>query len=302
MRRLCSGTGRVGASGWSGRRPSRRVDVEHRPRHHRAQVPRQRGGAGAQVGHRGAQRGDLRAQLGDEGLVGGRALGVGWPEMRSSSRSSGASTVGSRRRAQLRSGPFRRRAHAPASSLAARSRPPTGAADAIQLVVPDHMCPNTNRDRSNLGVIGQRTATLSAWPAAAASVPGRARRGPGPGGPGRAGRTSCCASWSPSTATCPGWPRRTPTSTAVVRLVAHRTGAAVPGARAGACEVLAAAPADAAERLAAAIGATPLAPVLAAAAQNRRPMSLPGLGAEPRHGRAWRPDPGRSTTWSRRTW
>jgi sugar diacid utilization regulator len=65
----------------------------------------------------------------------------------------------------------------------------------------------------------------------------------------------------------------------VVRLVAHRTRAAVvvlgPGQ-----QPLAAAPAGAAQRLESAIGAAPLAPVLAAAAQNRRPMSLPGLGGE----------------------
>lgn len=65
----------------------------------------------------------------------------------------------------------------------------------------------------------------------------------------------------------------------VVRLVAHRTRAAVvvlgPGQQA-----LAAAPAGAAERLESAVGAASLAPVLAAAAQNRRPISLPGLGGE----------------------
>ena len=44
---------------------------------------------------------------------------------------------------------------------------------------------------------------------------------------------------------------------------------------------LAAAPADAVQRLEATIGAAALAPVLGAAAQHRRPMSLPGLGAEP---------------------
>ena len=66
----------------------------------------------------------------------------------------------------------------------------------------------------------------------------------------------------------------------VVRLVAHRTrsAAVVLGP---AQQPLAAAPAGAAERLESAIGAAPLAPVLAAAAQNRRPVSLPGLGAEP---------------------
>ncbi len=66
----------------------------------------------------------------------------------------------------------------------------------------------------------------------------------------------------------------------VVRLVAHRTRAAVV-VLGPAQQPLAAAPADAAARLEAAIGAAPLAPVLAAAAQNRRPMSLPGLGVEP---------------------
>ena len=66
----------------------------------------------------------------------------------------------------------------------------------------------------------------------------------------------------------------------VVRLVAHRTRAAVVVLGA-AQQPLAAAPAGAAERLLTAIGAGPLAPVLAAAAQNRRPMSLPGLGTEP---------------------
>jgi len=66
----------------------------------------------------------------------------------------------------------------------------------------------------------------------------------------------------------------------VVRLVAHRTRAAVvvlgPGQ-----QPLAAAPADAVQRLEATIGAAALAPVLGAAAQHRRPMSLPGLGPEP---------------------
>ncbi len=65
----------------------------------------------------------------------------------------------------------------------------------------------------------------------------------------------------------------------VVRLVAHRTRAAVLALGPGQ-QPLAAAPAGAAERLASAIGAAPLAPVLAAVAQNRRPMSLPGMGAE----------------------
>ena len=94
------------------------------------------------------------------------------------------------------------------------------------------------------------------------------------------GRTGCCASWSPCTATCPGWPRRTPTWRAWCGW--SRT---APGRRwlvlGPAQQPLAAAPAGAAERLDAAIGAAALAPVLAAAAQNRRPMSLPGLGAEP---------------------
>jgi sugar diacid utilization regulator len=64
---------------------------------------------------------------------------------------------------------------------------------------------------------------------------------------------------------------------AVVRLVARRTGATVlvlgPGQ-----DLLAAVPADAGDRLAAATGSAPLGPVLAAAAQNRRPVTLPGLG------------------------
>jgi sugar diacid utilization regulator len=66
---------------------------------------------------------------------------------------------------------------------------------------------------------------------------------------------------------------------AVVRLVAHRTGSTVlvlgPG-----LDVIAAVPADAGERLAAATGSAPLGPVLAAAAQNRRPVTLPGLGTD----------------------
>jgi sugar diacid utilization regulator len=66
---------------------------------------------------------------------------------------------------------------------------------------------------------------------------------------------------------------------AVVRLVAHRTGATVL-VLGPAMEVLAAVPVDAGERLAAATGAAPLGPFLAAAATNRRPMTLPGLGAE----------------------
>ncbi len=66
----------------------------------------------------------------------------------------------------------------------------------------------------------------------------------------------------------------------VVRLVAHRTKAAVV-VLGPAQQPLAMAPPDATTRLEAAIAAAPLAPVLAAAAQNRRPMSLPGLGAEP---------------------
>jgi sugar diacid utilization regulator len=70
---------------------------------------------------------------------------------------------------------------------------------------------------------------------------------------------------------------------AVVRLVAHRTGATVlvlgPG-----LDVLAAVPADAGDRLAAATGSAPLGPVLAAAAQNRRPVTLPGLGDGPAGG------------------
>jgi sugar diacid utilization regulator len=65
----------------------------------------------------------------------------------------------------------------------------------------------------------------------------------------------------------------------VVRFVAHRTGAAVV-VLGPAQQPLAAAPAGAAERLESVIGA-PLAPVLAAAAQHRRPMALPGSGAEP---------------------
>jgi sugar diacid utilization regulator len=65
----------------------------------------------------------------------------------------------------------------------------------------------------------------------------------------------------------------------VVRLVAHRTRAAVVVLGSGQ-QPLAAAPAGSADRLATVIGAGPLAPVLAAAAQNRRPMSLPGLGTE----------------------
>jgi sugar diacid utilization regulator len=65
----------------------------------------------------------------------------------------------------------------------------------------------------------------------------------------------------------------------VVRLVAHRTRAAVV-VLGPAQQPLAAAPAGAAERLESALGAGRLAPVLAAAAQNRRPMSLPGLGTE----------------------
>ncbi|OLT20440.1 hypothetical protein BJF78_35425 [Pseudonocardia sp. CNS-139] len=66
---------------------------------------------------------------------------------------------------------------------------------------------------------------------------------------------------------------------AVVRLVARRTGATVlvlgPG-----LDVVAAVPADAGDLLAAATGSAPLGPVLAAAAQNRRPVTLPGLGAD----------------------
>jgi sugar diacid utilization regulator len=64
---------------------------------------------------------------------------------------------------------------------------------------------------------------------------------------------------------------------AVVRLVAHRTGATVLVLGTG-LDVLAAVPADAGERLAAATGSAPLGPVLAAAAQNRRPVTFPGLG------------------------
>ncbi|MEN3265654.1 helix-turn-helix domain-containing protein [Pseudonocardia sp.] len=64
----------------------------------------------------------------------------------------------------------------------------------------------------------------------------------------------------------------------VVRLVAHRTGSAV-AVLGPTVEVLAAAPTDAGERLADPAVSASLGPVLAAAAQNRRPVSLPGLGA-----------------------
>ena len=67
----------------------------------------------------------------------------------------------------------------------------------------------------------------------------------------------------------------------VVRLVAHRTRAAVRGARPGPAAAGRGAGRTPPSGWRAAIGAAPLAPVLAAAAQNRRPMSLPGLGAEP---------------------
>jgi len=66
----------------------------------------------------------------------------------------------------------------------------------------------------------------------------------------------------------------------VVRLVARRTRAAVV-VLSPAQQVLAAAPADAADRLTAAIPADRLAPVLAAAAQHRRPISVPAAGDEP---------------------
>ncbi|NMH81243.1 hypothetical protein HF577_29630 [Pseudonocardia xinjiangensis] len=66
----------------------------------------------------------------------------------------------------------------------------------------------------------------------------------------------------------------------VVRLVAHRTGSAV-AVLGPAVDVLAAAPADAGERLADTAVSASLGPVLDAAAQNRRPVSLPGLGAAP---------------------
>lgn len=69
---------------------------------------------------------------------------------------------------------------------------------------------------------------------------------------------------------------------AVVRLVAHRTGSAV-AVLAPDLDVLAAVPPDAADRLAevTGTGADTLGPVLAAAAQNRRPVALPGLGVAP---------------------
>jgi hypothetical protein len=66
----------------------------------------------------------------------------------------------------------------------------------------------------------------------------------------------------------------------VVRLVARRTGASVAVLGPG-LDVLAAVPDDTLDRLRAAVGATQLGPVLAAAARNRRPVSLTGPGAEP---------------------
>jgi sugar diacid utilization regulator len=65
----------------------------------------------------------------------------------------------------------------------------------------------------------------------------------------------------------------------VVRLVAHRTGSAV-AVLGPAVDVLAAAPTDTGERLAETSASASLGPVLAAAAQNRRPVSLPGLGVD----------------------
>ncbi len=66
----------------------------------------------------------------------------------------------------------------------------------------------------------------------------------------------------------------------VVRLVAHRTGAAVAVLEPG-LEVVSAVPGNAAELLRAATGGTQLGQVLAAAGRNRRPVALAGLGAEP---------------------
>jgi hypothetical protein len=66
----------------------------------------------------------------------------------------------------------------------------------------------------------------------------------------------------------------------VVRLVAHRTRAAV-AVLDPALDVLAAVPPEAGDRLRSATGTAQLGQVLAAAARNRRPVALPGLGAEP---------------------
>ena len=94
------------------------------------------------------------------------------------------------------------------------------------------------------------------------------------------GRTGSCASWSPCTATCPAWPRRTPTSTGWCGW--SRT---APGRRSSSSVRRSSRwpphPPTRRRGWQAAIGAAPLAPVLAAAAQNRRPMSVPGLGVEP---------------------